>query len=193
MAKTSGGNRGGGGGSDSAKLRKALKTEEAKIRNNNYETGIVLGSNGKVLLRKRGDEGQVGFTQEEIALMKDQVFTHNHPSGNTDRYSIGHAFSGDDYASGVNANVKEIRAVTKGYTFSMKRPKDGWKATPSEIKQAYNKIWMEHAKDAGRYMRNYKGNKKLASARADILIAHKSAKDMAKKFGWKYTRYSINK
>ncbi len=192
MAKTSGGNR-GGGNSKSAQLKKALKVEESKIRNNNYETGIILGSNGKVLLRKKGDGSQVSFTNEEMALMKDKVFTHNHPSGNTDRYSIGHAFSGNDYAAGVEADVKELRAVTKGYTFSMKRPKNGWGATPSEIKQAYNRIWMGHAKDAGRYMRNYKGDKKTASARADILIAHKTAKDMAKKFGWIYNRYSINK
>ena len=191
MAKTSGGNR-GGGNSKSAQLKKALKVEESKIRNNNYETGIILGSNGKVLLRKKGDGSQVSFTNEEMALMKDKVFTHNHPSGNTDRYSIGHAFSGNDYAAGVEADVKELRAVTKGYTFSMKRPKNGWGATPSEIKQAYNRIWMEHAKDAGRYMRNYKGDKKTASARADILIAHKTAKDMAKKFGRIYNRYSIN-
>lgn len=191
MAKSSGGVR--GVSNRTSGLVVSLREEENSIRNNTYETGVVLDSDGKVLLKKKGDDGQVTFTGREISLMKDKILTHNHPSGNKDRYSIGHAFSGDDYAASVECNLKELRAVTKGYTFSMKRPKRGWGATPSEVKQAHTKIWTEHVKEAGRYVRNYKGDRKTAMARADIVISHRVAKDMAKKFGWVYTRYSINK
>lgn len=136
MAKTSGGVRKENG------ISKTLKASESSIRRNKYESAIVIGKNGNILLNKNGGKRSVSFTKEEAAKLKDAVFTHNHPSAlrASGIMRIGNSFSADDLVTAVKTDVKEMRAVTPTYTFSMKRPKGGWGASPKQVRSAFMRI-----------------------------------------------------
>lgn len=184
MAKTSGSNRGGGGSNSSAKVSKALASAEASIRHNKYETGVVVDSNGNEILRKGGGSRNVGFTDNELSLMKNAIFTHNHPYGLTD------SFSSSDIRSAIKANVAELRAVTPSYTFSLKRPKEGW-GNVAEVMADYSKAKYKIDERMRRYKSRYKGNKSTASRRATIVETNLVIKELSKTRGWKYSHKKV--
>lgn len=135
MSKSSGSNR--GLLSKGSKLyREKLKRTETNIRTKRYEVGVVLDRKGNILVRREGKAREVRFSKEELKLMKDNVLTHNHPSalGRSGVSAIGQPFSKEDLILAVSRNVKEIRAVTPTYTFSIKRPKGGWKVNWKDLK-----------------------------------------------------------
>ena len=104
---------------------------ENKIRmNKDFETLVAVDKNGNVVVDKRGEAFQVKINQAESIAVKDCVITHNHPRGWQAKEDtlgrIGNSFSIDDIKTAIKDDVAEIRAVTPLYTFSMKRPKNGW-------------------------------------------------------------------
>ena len=107
--------RGGGGGGSKSPVTKesTLAKEEAAIKGNNFETGIVVDANGKVLVRNTGDGSEVKFSKADTAAMKDNTLTHNHPEGST--------FSPADVELATKYGLSEIRAVSSNKTFSLTR------------------------------------------------------------------------
>lgn len=90
-----------------------LKTVEAEIRYNDYETGIAFHEDGTELLRKKGNRNSVRYTGIEGLKMENaEVYTHNHPGGSS--------FSGGDLEFGASLKIKEMRAVGTDYTYSIK-------------------------------------------------------------------------
>lgn len=103
--------------SESKQIEK-LKSVEKNIRNNDYETFVAVSPSGKVLLNKKGTKSEVLISKQEIEDMSranNVIFTHNHPSSNS--------FSLNDMHMGMSINAKEIRIVSKKYTYSLKPPK----------------------------------------------------------------------
>lgn len=184
MAKTSGGNR---GGSNSAK---ALAIFENKIRSQKFESAAVIDSRGRTLFSKGGGKNYVSFSRDEIRKMENNIITHNHPGGNTNRYRIGSSFSFEDLAMAASANASQIRAVAGKITFSMKRPKKGWGATPKTIQKVYNQANINMAKKLQRYIDNYRGNPDIAIQRANTLHYHLVSKEVAKVLRWNYSKTS---
>lgn len=189
MAKTSGGTRGSKSVSDAAS--KAVAGVESLIRGNSYESAAVIDTSGKQLLFKKGDKRQVAFSPEESALMKDAILTHNHPSGLTDRYKIGNSFSNPDILTAISSDVKEIRAATARYSFSIKRPKAGWGTDVSATNARLSIIEGSIKRKLQGYIDNYKGNPDVAIARANVLHHHLKSKELAKMMGWTYTKTKI--
>ncbi len=185
MAKTSGGVR---GSKSEAKLRNQLRIAEGKIRRNKYESAIILDSKGRIVLDKRGARYSVGFTQDDIDKMKDMVVTHNHPRalGKTGIAAIGHSFSMQDIVLAVNANVKEIRAVTPTYTFSLKRPAKGWGVSPKQVEVAYREAGKEVKMEMRKYL-NKVGRTQSSYDRVDASYYNQINKRLAAKFGWIYS------
>lgn len=92
-----------------------------------------------------------------------------------------------------------MRAVTKNYTFSVKRPKNGWGVSSlNEIKKIASEITRKHnsnfKKEYRRVMdRYYNGGgttewMQQALDRADVAGVNKALRDVSKKYGWSYTR-----
>lgn len=187
MAKTSGGVRGGGSKSNSKQSR-AIAVAEATIRNNKYETAVAYDSKGNLLLNKKGGSRSVRMTSNEISKLKDSVFTHNHPSalGKTGIRAIGTSFSHQDLRFAVGTNLKEIRAVTPTYTFSVKRPKNGWGVSPNQVKRAYDKAEKEVRREMDKYLDRV-GRTKTSYDRANASYYNQINKRVAEKFGWKYS------
>ena len=186
MAKTAGGVR--GRGKPKNKQDRAIAVAEGYIRRNRYETAVAYDSKGNLLLNKKGGSRSVSFTPEEIAKLKDSVFTHNHPSalGQTGIRAIGTSFSHQDLTFAVNANLKEIRAVTPTYTFSVKRPKNGWGVSPKQVRTAYNRAERAVKKEMDKYL-NIVGRSNTSYDRANASYYNQINKRVAKKFGWEYS------
>lgn len=184
MAKTAGGVR----ENTNSKQSRAISVAESTIRQNRYETAVAYDSKGNLLLNKKGDSRSVGMTNDEVARLKDSVFTHNHPSelGKTGSGAIGYSFSHQDLTFAVNANVKEMRAVTSTYTFSVKRPKNGWGATPEQVRDAYAKAERAVKRQTQAYL-NKVGRTPTSINRANVNHFNQINKRVAQEFGWEYS------
>ena len=184
MAKPSGGVR---GCKSNNKRDRAIAVAEGTIRNNRYETAVAYDSKGNFLLNKKGGSRAVHFTGGEVANLKDAVFTHNHPSalGQTGVRAIGTSFCHQDLTFAVNANLKEMRAVTPTYTFSVKRPKNGWGVTPKQVRVAFGRAERAVKREMDRYL-NIVGRNRTSYDRANASYYNQINKRVADKFGWEY-------
>jgi hypothetical protein len=103
---------------------------ENRLRPQKFESLVIFDKDGNQILFKDGEQYEVAVTNGELAKMKDQVVTHNHPRGwefdASNPRSKGSSFSPEDLDLAATADVAEIRAVSRGYRFSMKRPTQGW-------------------------------------------------------------------
>jgi hypothetical protein len=166
-----------------------LLEKGAYIRNNKtFETAVAFDRNGIALLEKAGGATSVQFTPEELAPLRDCVFTHNHPigwrSGADKMGRIGSSFSLADVSLAIQYNFSEIRAVTPNFTFSMKRPASGWPAltqAKSDMQALNNKIY------DGMRDRITKGT--TTPGKASLTHFHKLWKEFAKKYGIEYTKF----
>lgn len=190
MAKTSGGTRGGKGGSLNIQ-EKVVAGIESTIRNNEFESRAIIDAKGNILSYDRGDKKQVGNTLADIYNMRDNVVTHNHPAEFGGNYKVGGSLSADDITLAVFANAKEMRAVSGQYIYSLKRPKVGWGASESSVKKAIKKIDKKLQAEASSYISKYKGKTGTAVARVGVLINHQRNKELAKLFGWDYSRTKV--
>lgn len=175
---------------DEQLTRKVTDMENNIRMNKKFETGVVYDKDGNLILDKRGQAYNVYFTKEECNLMKNAIFTHNHPRGwaaDEKRWAhIGNSFSIDDIALAVFNDLAEIRAVTPLYTFSMKRPESGWgkfkdlKSFRTSMNRQ-NKIIREELMKAVE-------NEYITPEQAGIIHYHLLWKRVAKKQGWNYSK-----
>jgi hypothetical protein len=84
-----------------------LHKSEMSIKNLDHENCVIISRNGKVLHTEIGGSNSVS---PPAHLIKDNIFTHNHPSG-------GCAFSLEDIKSIVDLDGYEMRAVTSDGRF----------------------------------------------------------------------------
>lgn len=173
---------------------KVIDIENSIRKNSKFETAVAFGKNGNIVIDKRGTTTRVAFKNEECAMMKDCVLTHNHPSGWSAKENtigrIGSSFSYADISLSINRDVAEIRAVTPTYTFSMKRPTNGWGVNVGKLKNDFDianenmRIKMFEIIDKAKTLENIR----QATERANTLHFHLIWKELAKKYGWKYTK-----
>ncbi len=124
-----------------------VRGHEAKILDRKTEKAILFNPDtGETVLAKRGSKDRVGFTASEVAAMRDQVLTHNHPGDE--------GFSVDDMALAATANLRQIRAVgrlappaggSEVFLYTLDRPSGGW-PDPKEIRRAHAQIKAEEVK-----------------------------------------------
>lgn len=167
MAKTSGGLRG------RASLRNTISVEENAIRYQKKEHAVVISSNGQVLQRTIGSEHGVGISSRA----KNAIVTHNHPSD----YGT---FSREDLINASKLDVKEMRAVSRNYTYSIQKPRNGW-PDPDKINEIYRKVSRKYMDYTGEYVRKYRSRAAIerSSAYMEGII-----RDIARELGFKYTR-----
>lgn len=161
---------------------------EQRYRNNTDETLHIFSEDGKLVTSVGGKGAKVRFNPG--LAPKDAILTHNHPLsiGRKGVLAIGNSFSYDDIETATSMNVKEIRAVTPTYTFSMKRPKGGWNiGNSTSFKRQYKKMQNEINSELTAYL-NKQGWSKTARERAAVTYNHKINTALAKKYGWIYTK-----
>ena len=187
-------------------LKKALHNVEENTRNLKDEQLHLFDKDGKELYKIQGKGATVNPDAfQRLALRtlatqnKDAVMTHNHPRaiGKSGFGGIGHSFSPQDMMTAVSYDVAEMRAATPTFTFSFKRPKNGWNATPQQVKRAYsreaNKLRKEllaHEEKRNRMTIVRETSRSITKAfsdRADVWFYNELNKRIAKKFGWDYS------
>lgn len=87
-----------------------LPDVERSIKGNKSESAAVY-IGGRQILFKDGSRNYVDFSPKEVASMKGAVLTHNHPGGGS--------FSPADILIINGYGLKEIRAVSTDYTYSL--------------------------------------------------------------------------
>jgi hypothetical protein len=112
-------------------LRFALERatiEETRLRSitTHEEAVLINGVTGSVIWRKSGHVSSIDFDDDEIAQMRGQVLTHNHPRGwrypADDPRRAGSSFSSTDIAMLVAGQLAEMRAVSPGYLHRVRPP-----------------------------------------------------------------------
>ena len=160
------GGRAGGGAGMGKGLRSALASSEASIKGRSIENAYVFDSKGNLVYRKTEGEQQAKndpyskLTQNDRSVevpvehLKNNIITHNHPSGDS--------FSSGDLKMAIKGDAAEIRAVGK-MTYSLKRPKGGWKVWQGEVIESYRKFSLTSKSK------------------------HETMQKLAKKYNWDYT------
>lgn len=177
----------------------AIRKAEAHSIKLKKEKLTVVDRNGDVYFQKVGGKSSVTFPF--WAVPTDSVITHNHP---VPEYmqgpfgQIGLSLSGADIRSAINGNAKEVRAVTSGYIFSIRRPKGGWGARGEAVKDEYDKMFKERWKEYNAKNREeFNASKKTVEdrrrlhqlhTRGELTICHNICKELAAKYGFTYTR-----
>jgi hypothetical protein len=180
----SGSGMGGGGGlargateaGYSAALARSVLNAEKGIKDNKNETAVIFDENGKEVFRKEGTRTGVSYPGK---YGTDRIMTHNHPGPDA-------PFSSSDLRDAVKFNMKEMRAVSRNYTFSVKRPKGGWgDVNPESVMRTYGSIKRQVAKEwAPRFEKVSSG----APMRKEYFKSQIEVQNrLAKKYGWNFS------
>lgn len=174
-----------------AKMKRNIVGVEQKIRQLPDEQAHIFDSKGNLVKVAQGKGNRVDAVGY---IPPNSIITHNHPLslGKTGLASIGNSFSANDMASAIINDAKEIRAVTPRYTFSMKRPKGGWGKVShaemlAEMKRIEVRVDNEMRLHAAK-MVILGGDFRTNNERYSATYWHKVNKELAKRFGWDYTK-----
>lgn len=144
------------------KIKSSLHGIESKYKASDHEWGTIINTRGDVV---NVTEGKAHSVEPPAELLKDCIFTHNHPGGG--------CFTTKDIESMINQGVLELRAFTpQGLHFSLRR-KEG--VTPDK-----------------RILAGYKQathiSKAIAATRADVRAGHIRKEDETYTMYEKYRR-----
>ncbi len=100
-----------------------------------YEKGMAFDSDGKTIFEissNRSDE--IEIDDNTLSKLKGNIFSHNHPSGNT--------FSKDDLVTGfLRGKAKEIRATTpQGITFILRPNENNTELLTKKLVAEYQQV-----------------------------------------------------
>ena len=148
------------------KIDKALHSVEEERRNLTHEVGTIIDRQGNIINVTDGQEHSVSPPED---LLKDNIFTHNHPSGGI--------FSAGDLEAMIGDELLELRASTpQGTYYSLRRIG----AVPKDME------FMEEYKKSCNYV-------KACEAVTSDLKSGKLTKEAARQKGYDlYTEYMAN-
>ena len=122
---------------------KNIGLKESLIRTENIEKAAIFDTKGNIIAELSGGRKRLIIPEGEMPKLKDNIFSHNHPEGSSfpvgDMRRIGNSLSWSDIYTAITGNVREMRAVTPEYTFSIIRPDKGWPDI-STVKLVHSKI-----------------------------------------------------
>ena len=99
-------------------LADALLAVERQLARLPHEAALAFDEAGNLRLFKAGEESKVAFTEEELARLRDSVFTHNHPSQSF--------LTVRDIEFACHNDVAQLRAVAGPVVHILTRPATGW-------------------------------------------------------------------
>lgn len=132
-------------------IERKIFAEEKRIRNNPYETAVMVTQDGRIL-KQKGDQFSFRLNPEQMSNSEGAIVTHNHPRAISDFQARqnpifkrigGSSFSPADIINSRARKEAEIRAVTPKLEYSLKN--NDWmtyRPTSSnygKFKEAYNR------------------------------------------------------
>ncbi|MGN0230070.1 MAG: hypothetical protein ACI4BH_09705 [Muribaculaceae bacterium] len=122
---------------ESSKLDKSIKNVRKQLIRQDKEQMIILNKKGSILKVINGNNRNVQFEDNIANLMRNNIVTHNHPTGKygkgVGRY--GCSLSVYDVFEAVNNNVAQMIAEAPHYRYSITRPANGWNVDANVIKK----------------------------------------------------------
>lgn len=177
-----------------AQQRAYITAFEKQRRNSRSEYGLTVDKDGNIVKERRGNYRAIRWYTSEIP--RDGILTHVHPvskkmaSMSNFARSVGKSLSGGDIRTAISTNLKEIRAVTPNYTFSMRRPAGGWGVSAKDFYKDYDATWnrnlarLKAYADAGGDIKTL--NQRYG--RLNVALDHQTMRELAKKYGFIYTK-----
>lgn len=172
----------------------AVERFENKHRDYKTERVTAIDTNGRIVAQST--KGTRNQTRIPGYIPENCVITHNHPSAaNGKSTAMGGSISGQDLGTSIYRNAAEIRAVSGQYTYSVRRPRNGWNADPVQVVNRWRSSYNRHIKDLTEYMNSGKDfNTRVERyRRLNTLASHMATRDIAKKYGMEYTRKRTKK
>ena len=184
----------------SAAAQKALKAEEERIRTQEVEHAVVMDANGNIIWKGTDNKnGRVSIKAD----VNDRITVHNHPAVDivkgkrVPRSDGGGSFSKQDLMMAAQHNELESRVVTGKYTYSIKRPKEGWRKGGwvgdkfyNNNAYAYKKAKATVDKRIKEYYKSTAGSK-YSGHRVGATYWHLVNKEYAKIQGYTYTKTKV--
>lgn len=188
--------------------QEALAREEARIHKTpiGKEEAVVIDRNGVVnplgspMVKtgtRRTSSGTATYAMiDKRKVPADSILIHNHPgfAGDTNSMAtrIGYPFTTPDITTGIDTNASEIRAIAGGYTYSLKRPANGW---PAGFDDAFERERKRQWNDLGSQVLGMDNRGQLSlqefkvrEERANLLSRYRALNIVSKKYGVKFTR-----
>lgn len=176
-----------------------------------YEIAGVVGQDGTLnprgnpMVRRsrygRIEEAQHG-TAEKVTTRVDRrpadsIFTHFHPRSRSDLglgQRIGISLSGPDIGNAVRLNHSAVRAYTGSYVFSLQRPAGGWPVSGDKIEREWTAAYERETREMLDFINrgNFTNEEKaVRMGRLNALASHRATKEVAKRYGLRYTRRRV--
>lgn len=197
-------------------VSKAVLDEEARFARSfgqKYEIAAVIDDQGRLnplgnpMVKggrgvNRASEVKHG-TPTAVYTRRDRIpenatYTHFHPwnekAGSGMGSRIGVSLSGTDLRSALTINVANMRARTGNYVFNIQRPAGGWNTTPATAESAWTVAYNTHLMENRRVLNGMTpGTPEFMErlGRINAVTSHQATQDVAKRFGWKYTRRKV--
>lgn len=169
---------------------KSIGLKESLIRGESTEKAAIFDNDGNIITELIGVRNKLIIPESEIPKLKDNIFTHNHPEGTLfpvgDMRRIGNSLSWSDIYTAISGNVREMRAVTQEYTFSIIRPDKGWPDI-STVKLVHSKINDETLDELTSLVRNGI----TTENKVNIVFYHLVNKKVFKYLNISYTKQKI--
>lgn len=154
-------------------VQRALALVEPSLRNGTLERLVAYDLQGNEVLRLDGTADEVMIPRAAYGMLRNSVVTHNHPGGRS--------FSEEDIMTAVELDLIELRAVSREFTYRLRRPGRGWGARAmDELQDAYDAAsrTVDHLVATGRATQEVAGQ----------LAHHELAKQFAARVGAQYRR-----
>ena len=167
---------------DAERYTQTLKAKEDRIRNQSFESAILLSTSGDVLFDKDGEKDKVVFSEDDCAKMVGATLTHNHPGSSV--------FSFQDLQVLDKNGLKEIRAVCKnGKLFSLTRIGNNDTSECNFTYAYYQECQRIRKEEADVFWANSKQDE-VAAMTANTMLddaKRKWLKENAASYGYKYS------
>ena len=164
-------------------LEKSINKIRKNLVRQDREKMYILNNKGTVIAELIGDSRSISFDDNFAQLAKNNVISHNHPSGKGMKGlpQVGYSLSLDDVVEAVKCNMRGIIAESPSYRYSMMRNNNTWNVSVDEIRRQYQ----EELKRLKLYYSD-----QLTGSR-QIILQHLIMKNLSKKYGFNYTYTKI--
>jgi hypothetical protein len=155
------------------------KVRKTLIRQAN-EKMYILNSKGTVIHESAGDARSVNFDDDVAKLWKNNIVTHNHPTGKnaTGIERVGYSLSLDDVYEAIRCDSRIIVAEAPNYRYAIYRPESGWNIDAEKFKSRYIELYRDIKE---------KYREQIKAHNAEIVLQHLVLKQLSKEFNLKYT------
>lgn len=188
----------------------AVKAYETRVSKLKTERAGIIDADGRILVKSdRGTGNRTVLHTPRGFTAPNAVLTHNHPweyGGSNLADRVGSTFSGKDLKAAVDFNLKAVRARTQGgYIYQIERLGSSWNVNPATLKREMDELGTKYVHEnyaktraltntkLGEYLSkgeiaNYNELARNATMRANVAGQHRAMKELAKKYGFRYTR-----